>query len=947
MSSDQTADLLTRLLVDGEFRAAFRRDPQRVCRELALADLADALPAQAGFQTLEIRESRSGLAGVLAALAVEGIDTFDLAELLGGVDEPQHQSAIQQALSRTGFQQAVTPEEAAESANGGGGGGEEIDADVAGGEEQPGVCPICTLKDPDAAPGYTRCARCGDPAPLGAPLCPECMAEGVDPDRFAAPDSDVRGTAAVRGQGEAQRIGGARAPSADLDEPFRAGGVRAPDAGDEAVVEALAGEPAALVPPTVAPVDPSQMAGSNDGGKLHQSEFDVPDAEGAPGPGGRFHAAYDMFTDPGAEVRAPVAGTIVEVRESRGNSGQIFGGTVKVQSADGRVWVFRHVEPSGVSVGQQVQAGQPLAGVTDWTDGLDHTHIEVWKTLEGGYNKQNMEDPMIYLRALYGEGAPPSPAPGAAAPGAVPVPAPAVPVAPAPVVATPEALIDDPALLAAAPVRSELLNPDLDPRTLAVLTRLTEEYEIGVTSIEVDGRVSEIVITSVNGDPVGPGNVDARDLAQALAGLEDGSRPSEVGAPWKIKGPGFYSDPGSADRIVIGFVEGDAPAAAPAVPAAAPGVPAAPQAAPVAPAPGAVPPAAAPVAPAPAAPAVPAPAPVAAPVPPAAPAPPAVPAAPAVPPAAAPVTPAPAAVPPPAAPAVPPAAPAAPPPPVPAAATPPAEAAPPADAPTGPKKGPAEPPSFGRQSGVFQAAPAPDADEAAAEDDDAPPADEPAIARPNTARSMPAVEPRPPAPPRARARATRARATRARGAAGACGGRAARRSVRCVGGDRRGKRPARPDRPLPGRRRPEGGDRPLDGPPGPEGRPPARASRDGGPGRVRSPEPRPRRRGLTRLLPDARLDLEPGRVRRISRKAGAPAQVVHRQRHRAQGEARLGGARGLRAGPRGVGRVDRRRGAARRPVPGQVPDPPRGGAQARLRVRSAPPTGAVDDRADG
>ena len=74
MSSDQTADLLTRLLVDGEFRAAFRRDPQRVCRELALADLADALPAQAGFQTLEIRESRSGLAGVLAALAVEGIE---------------------------------------------------------------------------------------------------------------------------------------------------------------------------------------------------------------------------------------------------------------------------------------------------------------------------------------------------------------------------------------------------------------------------------------------------------------------------------------------------------------------------------------------------------------------------------------------------------------------------------------------------------------------------------------------------------------------------------------------------------------------------------------------------------------------------------------------------------------------------------------------------------
>ena len=128
------------------------------------------------------------------------------------------------------------------------------------------------------------------------------------------------------------------------------------------------------------------------------SEFATVDAEGAPGPGGkRYHAALDWFADPGSAVNSPIDGTIVEVRQSQGNSGQIFGGVVKVQGPKGRVWVFRHVDPKNFKVGQRVRRGQTIAGVTDWDSGSDHVHLELWKSLGGGYNVSNMIDPLSVL----------------------------------------------------------------------------------------------------------------------------------------------------------------------------------------------------------------------------------------------------------------------------------------------------------------------------------------------------------------------------------------------------------------------------------------------------------------------------------------------------------------------------------------------------------------------
>lgn len=123
------------------------------------------------------------------------------------------------------------------------------------------------------------------------------------------------------------------------------------------------------------------------------SEFNVADAEGAHSDEGRFHAAKDWFAPAGTSVVSPEGGKIVEVRPNKGKSGQVFGGTVKVQAPSGRVYVFRHVAPGNVKVGQSVKAGQQIAGVAEWTDGSEHAHIEIWKTLSGGYNKSNMIDP--------------------------------------------------------------------------------------------------------------------------------------------------------------------------------------------------------------------------------------------------------------------------------------------------------------------------------------------------------------------------------------------------------------------------------------------------------------------------------------------------------------------------------------------------------------------------
>ncbi len=81
---ERAAELLERLLVDADFRARFRAQPEAACREAGLHDLADEIALGGGaLQTLEVRESRSSLLGVMMAAALEGMGVIELSHLAG------------------------------------------------------------------------------------------------------------------------------------------------------------------------------------------------------------------------------------------------------------------------------------------------------------------------------------------------------------------------------------------------------------------------------------------------------------------------------------------------------------------------------------------------------------------------------------------------------------------------------------------------------------------------------------------------------------------------------------------------------------------------------------------------------------------------------------------------------------------------------------------------
>jgi hypothetical protein len=86
--ADSDTRALERLLQDPEFRARFRRDPAAAAREEGLDGLANELELGDPMQTLEPRESRSSLAGVLMAGVLEGVGIYEGGQhLLPPVDE--------------------------------------------------------------------------------------------------------------------------------------------------------------------------------------------------------------------------------------------------------------------------------------------------------------------------------------------------------------------------------------------------------------------------------------------------------------------------------------------------------------------------------------------------------------------------------------------------------------------------------------------------------------------------------------------------------------------------------------------------------------------------------------------------------------------------------------------------------------------------------------------
>jgi cell wall-associated NlpC family hydrolase len=106
----------------------------------------------------------------------------------------------------------------------------------------------------------------------------------------------------------------------------------------------------------------------------------------------------------------------------------------------------------------------------------------------------------------------------------------------------------------------------IDPRIVAVLTKLSSEHKITVSCMCSDhskfttgGSISNhhygrgLDIAAVDGVPVNASNFDAREIAMELQQFDPAIRPDEIGTPWAISGNGYFTDSGHQDHLHIGF----------------------------------------------------------------------------------------------------------------------------------------------------------------------------------------------------------------------------------------------------------------------------------------------------------------------------------------------------------------------------------------------------------
>ena len=79
----------------------------------------------------------------------------------------------------------------------------------------------------------------------------------------------------------------------------------------------------------------------------------------------------------------------------------------------------------------------------------------------------------------------------------------------------------------------------------------------GSVSNHFYGRAVDIA--TVDGQPVGPGNQAARELAMALSSLDPSIRPSEIGSPWALPGAAYFTDGAHQNHLHIAFDDPIAP----------------------------------------------------------------------------------------------------------------------------------------------------------------------------------------------------------------------------------------------------------------------------------------------------------------------------------------------------------------------------------------------------
>ena len=437
--ADVAAKLIERLLMDPAFRARFRRNPAEACREAGLEELAQEMQLGAGkaMMTLDLRESKSSLAGVMMAAAMEGVGVMqfaqhvaphldDIPEAIGDVLSRVNLPAIGGSLAPPPKVTAPPPPDAAEGADAG--------------------------ADPEAANGATPAAAA---APAAAP-----------PAAAATPEA----AAAAKG-------GDAAEPEAAAAKPKTAAEAAAEKIAKEESPEAKTAEEAKKAVEDIA-----------DDAKDVPSGTDLPDDTDEP------QASIDVG-EPRAAAPAPAAAPAA---------------------------------PAAPVIPEQAAAAPPAAVEAPAPAPDAHDH--------------DGEEP-----AGRAAGVPP-------------------PESSSSVQAAASALLENKNLVLDADAQKDIRSGDVDPRMIALLGKLTEKHKIELSVIKTGhakfsagGGVSNhfvgrgIDIATVDGEIVRPNSAAARELATEIAELSGNIRPTEIGTPWAIDEPGYFTDSGHLDHLHVGF----------------------------------------------------------------------------------------------------------------------------------------------------------------------------------------------------------------------------------------------------------------------------------------------------------------------------------------------------------------------------------------------------------
>lgn len=131
-----------------------------------------------------------------------------------------------------------------------------------------------------------------------------------------------------------------------------------------------------------------------------------------------------------------------------------------------------------------------------------------------------------------------------------------------------QALLGDPDVALDDADEADLRAGRIDPRVVAVLAKLAETHTVTVSGLCSNfpkftsggsisthdlGRAGDVA--AIDGVPISAANLAARGVAESLASLPASYRPDEVGSPWPIATPGYFTDAEHQDHIHIGFKE--------------------------------------------------------------------------------------------------------------------------------------------------------------------------------------------------------------------------------------------------------------------------------------------------------------------------------------------------------------------------------------------------------